>query len=309
MELEYVPCDICEVFKEIEELFSQQMQQKHIDFKVHTASVKNRFVWCDRKNLDRILFNLLSNACKFTPEGGSVSASILEEGSHGGYASYEISIRDSGIGMSAEFVEKMFNAFERERTSTVSGIEGTGLGLSITKSLLDLMGGTIDVLTSPGGGTEMIIKLKFRIASPDEVSSSSPQQEAREEADFTGKRLLVVEDNAINMEIACMILEQRGFTVETAENGQIAVDMVASKGAGYYDAVLMDIQMPVMDGYSATRAIRALDDKAAASVPILAMTANAFKEDEQAALEAGMQGHIAKPVDVEDLISKLSAVL
>ena len=209
-----------------------------------------------------------------------------------------------------------FNAFERERTSTVSGIEGTGLGLSITKSIIDLMGGTIEVLTAPGSGTQIIIRLKFKLAEekdiPVEEREPADQSEAaatEPEIDFTGKRLLVVEDNLINMEIAGMILSQAGFVVETAENGRIAVDMVSASAPGYYDAILMDIQMPVMDGYEATRAIRALPNKALADIPILAMTANAFKEDVEAAANAGMQAHIAKPVDVGIMMKTLTGVL
>ena len=318
LELEFVPVDLCAVFEGMRELFSEQMKDKNLNFSVHTNQIEDRYVWCDRKNINRVLLNLLSNACKFTPEGGTVSASIWQSGAKdNGYGTYEIRVRDSGIGMSKEFAEKMFNAFERERTSTVSGIEGTGLGLSITKSLVDMMGGTIEVITSPGSGTEIVIRLKFQIAEAGDVPESEkfldgslPLRETPEnEVDFSSKRLLLVEDNAINMEIANMILTQVGFTVETAENGKIAVEKVEASEPGYYDAVLMDIQMPVMDGYEATRAIRNLENKALAGIPIVAMTANAFKEDVAAAAEAGMQGHIAKPVDVGVLMRTLSSVL
>jgi CheY-like chemotaxis protein len=264
------------------------------------------------------LLNILSNAFKFTPEGGEITASLMESGStEYGYGSYEIRVQDTGIGMSREFVEKMFHAFERERTSTVSGIEGTGLGLSITKSIIDMMGGTIEVLTAPGAGTEIIIRLKFQIAKeediPDEeklAAETGGESDVSElEIDFSEVRILLVEDNAINAEIAIMILTQAGFMVESAENGQIAVDMVSSSDPGYYDAVLMDIQMPVMDGYEATRQIRSLDNEELADIPILAMTANAFNEDKQAAIEAGMQAHIAKPVDVGVMMKTLTEVL
>ena len=313
IELDYVPVDICSVFDDMRELFAEQMRQKVIYFSVLTSQVKNRYVWCDRKNLNRVLINVISNAYKFTPEGGSVSASVWEiDGGETGYSNYEIRIRDNGIGMSREFADKMFNAFERERTSTVSKVQGTGLGLSITKSIVDLMGGTIEVMTAPGSGTEMVIRLLLRIVEPEDMPAAeeaSPDKTDISEADFTGRRILLVEDNLINMEIASMILTQAGFEVETAENGQIAVDMVRESEPGYYDAVLMDIQMPVMDGYEATRAIRALDNRELASVPILAMTANAFKEDEDAAMEAGMQAHIAKPIDIGDMLGKIRSVL
>ena len=318
MELEFVPVDLYAVFDGIRELFSEQMKDKKLNFSVHTNQIEDRYVWCDRKNLNRVLLNLLSNACKFTPEGGSISASIWQSGtSENGYGTYEIRVKDSGIGMSKEFAERMFNAFERERTSTVSGIEGTGLGLSITKSIVDMMGGTIEVMTAPGSGTEIVIRLKFQLAEENDVpgsekllDGSAPREETMEsEVDFSTKRLLLVEDNLVNMEIANRRLEQAGFTVETAENGKIAVEKVEASEPGYYDAVLMDIQMPVMDGYEATRMIRSLDDKALAGIPIIAMTANAFKEDIDAAAEAGMQGHVAKPVDVGVLMRTLASVL
>ena len=313
LELEFVPVDLCAVFDGMRDLFSEQMKQKTLDFQVHTRQVQNRYVWCDRKNLNRVLLNVLSNAYKFTPEGGSITASLWEVSTgEYGYGSYEMRVQDSGIGMSKEFADRMFTAFERERTSTVSGVEGTGLGMSITKRIVDLMGGTIEVMTAPGSGTEIIIRLKFKLAEEKDVPTeerADGTEAAGTEVDFSTKRLLLVEDNAINLEIANMILEQAGFSVETAENGQVAVDKVSAAAPDHYDAILMDIQMPVMDGYEATRAIRAMADGRRASVPILAMTANAFKEDELAAQRAGMQAHIAKPINVSTMMKTLAAVL
>ncbi|MBQ9032199.1 MAG: amino acid permease [Parasporobacterium sp.] len=312
MELEFAPEDLCRIIVEIRDLFSEQMKSKDLDFSIHTSQIRHRYVWCDRNNLNRVFLNIISNAYKFTPAGGTISASVWEISSpEEGMGSYEIRIRDSGIGMSREFSEKMFHAFERERTSTVSKTEGTGLGLAITKSIIDLMGGTIEVITSPGAGTEFIIRVNFRLASEEEVEAAKKKTPGAEpgQIDYSTVRLLVVEDNEINREIALMILSQEGFQLETAENGQEALDLVRASQAGYYDLVLMDIQMPVMDGYSATRAIRALEDPALASVPIVAMTANAFKEDEDAAREAGMQGHIAKPLDVHKMMTVISEVL
>ena len=313
VELTYAPTDLVGIFEGIQELFSEQMKKKSMEFSVHTSQVTNRYVWCDRKNLDRVLLNVISNAYKFTPEHGNIDVILREAGSgEGGYGSYEIRVQDSGIGMSKDFVDKMFTAFERERTSTDSGVDGTGLGLAITKSIVDLMGGTIEVITSPGSGTEIIIRTKFRLADPAELEEENKTPENADEdweIDYSQKRLLLVEDNLVNREIACMILEQQGFMVETAENGKDALDKVAASQPGWYDAILMDIQMPVMDGYAATKAIRALNNKKLADIPILAMTANAFKEDEESAAEAGMQAHIAKPVDVKDLMAKLDTVL
>ena len=317
IELEYLPIDFRTLFDSIHDLFSEQMKQKKLDFQVHTNQVQNPYVWCDSKNMNRVLLNIISNAYKFTPEGGHIITSLLEVGSvENGYGSYEIRVQDSGIGMSKEFVDKIFTAFERERTSTVSGVEGTGLGMSITKSIVDLMGGNIEVITSPGSGTTILIRLKLRVAEKkdivdiqQEITARAEEEQTGTAIDFTGKRLLLVEDNMINMEIANMILTDNGFIVETAENGKLALDKVSSSEPGYYDAILMDIQMPVMDGYEATREIRALQNKDLANIPILAMTANAFKEDELAALEAGMQAHIAKPVDVDQLLNTLASVL
>lgn len=311
IELEYEPINICHVFDEMYDLFQQQMNQKRIDFSVHTAQVHHPYVWCDKRNLNRVLLNLLSNAYKFTPEGGTISASIWESiHSEDDSGAYELRVKDNGIGMSKEFSDRMFNAFERERSSTASKTEGTGLGLAITKGIIDLMGGIIEVITSPDNGTEIIIRIKLQFAGqgdvPDEESESPNEKKV---IDFTGRRALLVEDNEANREIAIMILAQAGFDMETAEDGQIAVSKVASSDPGYYDIILMDIQMPVMDDYEATKEIRALDNKALADIPIVAMTANAFKEDEQAAAAVGMQGHIAKPLDNEKMLKTLSGVL
>ncbi len=311
VELDNVPADLGVIFTEIRDLFAAQMQQKKIDFSVSIDKVRNRYVRCDKKNLNRVLLNIISNAYKFTPEGGRIAISLAETGAGEEGGEYEFRVKDNGIGMSQEFKEKMFSAFERERTSTDSGIEGTGLGLAITKNLVDLMGGTIEVDTSPGCGTEFIIRIKFQLANEDEVPKDSAAAENKSEktVDFASKRLLLVEDNAINMAIAKKILQKMEFQIETAENGKIAVDKVKASEPGYYAAILMDIQMPIMDGYAATKAIRAMDNKALAGIPILAMTANTFKEDVDAAVEAGMQAHIAKPIDIAVLTKELKSVL
>ena len=313
LELDFTPEDLPAIFEDIYDLFSGQMAQKGIDYSVHASQLKNRYVWCDKQSLNRVLLNVLSNAYKFTPEGGTIKVSVLEMGNaEDGYGSYEISIQDTGIGMSKEFVDKMFNAFERERTSTVSGIEGTGLGLAITKRIVDLMGGTIEVLTSPGSGTVFIIRVKFRLAREDELPSTDEKEDshlAEQNMAFSGMRVLLVEDNIINMEIANLILEQLGFIVDTAEDGKMAVEMVEEFPPSTYDIILMDIQMPIMDGYEATREIRSLEDPTRANVPIVAMTANAFAEDVQTARDVGMQGHIAKPIDIAVMVQTLNDVI
>ena len=312
MELDPVPTNFCDIFDGIREIFDEQMKQKDLKFSIVNNGITDKYIHCDVKSLNRVLINLLSNAYKFTPKGGSISASIKQTGNaEDGSGIYEISVKDSGIGMSKEFADKMFSPFERERTSTISKTEGTGLGLSITKSIVDLMGGKIDVNTAPGKGTEFILHLQFELADEKEINEMKKTAEAEKtaEIDFSEKRLLLVEDNEINMEIAKMILGQAGFKLETAENGRIALDMVSASEPGYYDAVLMDVQMPVMDGYTATREIRKLENKELSSVPIIAMTANAFREDEDAAREAGMNGYIAKPIDISALMHTLTETL
>ena len=306
MELIPVPTDLAAALDELRDVFDAQMKQKEIRFTVDSSGLEDRWVLCDRNRFNRVLLNLLSNACKFTPRNGSVSVSLRQTGRDGETGTYALRVKDSGIGIGDAFVEHLFTPFERERTSTVSGIQGTGIGLSITKAIVDLMEGTIRVETAPGEGTEFIIGLSFPVA--EGPAEAAPEPEA-EPLDLGAIRLLLAEDNEINREIATMILTDAGITVETAENGQEAVERVRSSLPGTFDAVLMDIQMPVMDGYTAARAIRALEDPALAEIPIIAMTANAFREDELAAKEAGMQAHIAKPLDVDRMMKTMTEVI
>lgn len=306
IELDPVPTDLAAALEEMRDVFSTQMEEKRIHFTVDTAGVEDRWVLCDKNRFSRVVLNLLSNACKFTPEDGRVSVVMREVHRTRDYGDYELRVRDSGIGISEAFKENLFKPFERERTSTVSGIQGTGLGMSITKGIVDLMGGIIEVFTEPGKGTEFIVQISFPIV---EAPSVQPVEPKHRDVDLSRIRALLVEDNAINMEIATMILEQAGITVEKAENGLIAVQKVKASRPGDYDLILMDIQMPEMDGYTATREIRSLDDKALASLPIIAMTANAFAEDIRAAEEAGMDGHIAKPIDVNTMLGTITEAL
>jgi len=305
-------CDLSGVVDEARNLFTAQMKSKGIHFMVDSCSnVHDCWVLVDRNRLNRVILNLVSNAYKFTPAGGTVRMTldqgILDEST--GISTYTLRVSDTGIGMSPEFVEKLFSPFERERTSTVSRTEGTGLGLSITKKIVDLMGGSISVMTEQGVGTEFVVNLPLpvieHVAEPAAVSGEDDSSSMS----FEGVRVLLVEDHPVNMEIATMVLTHHGFVVDRATNGQEAVDKVAASTPGDYAVVLMDVQMPIMDGYEATRAIRALDNEALASIPIVAMTANAFAEDVQAALDAGMNAHVAKPIVVNKLMATLSEVL
>ena len=290
--------------QEVCDLVRTQLEAKAIKLSV-SCDVSHQWVLCDKVMLDRALMNLLCNAGKFTEENGSVSMRLTELAGDDENGSYEIRIKDTGIGMSQEFAERLFVPFERERTSTVSRIQGTGLGLAITKNIVDLMGGNIAVQTEKGVGTEFTITVRFPLTEPEGDICSKEG----EDISFEGMRALLVEDNMINMEIAQMLLEQAGFLIETAENGEIALEMTAASEQGYYDVILMDIQMPVMDGYTATQAIRDLPDAGLANIPIIAMTANAFQEDIKKAEEVGMNGHIAKPLDIPSMKATLQYVL
>ena len=290
--------------QEVCDLVRTQLEAKKIELSASCA-VSHPWVLCDRVMLDRALMNLLCNAGKFTEENGRVSLQIRELAADDATGRYEIRVRDTGIGMSPEFAERLFVPFERERTSTVSRIQGTGLGLTITKSIVDMMGGSITVDTEKGKGTEFTITVSLPLTEPSEETGS----DGKEEISFQGMRALLVEDNMVNMEIAQMLLDHEGFLIETAENGQIALEMTAASRPGYYDVILMDIQMPVMDGYTAAQAIRRLPDARLAGIPIIAMTANAFQEDIRKAEEAGMNGHIAKPLDIPAMKATLQHVL
>ncbi len=431
-----------EAMHDIKTIVQADITSKQLDFYIDTADVVNENILCDKLRLNQILLNLLSNAMKFTKPGGIVSVRVLQKGeAPEGWASYEFQVKDTGIGMGREFQEHVFEPFEREQTSTVSGIQGTGLGMAITKNIVDMMGGTISVASEEGKGTTFTVQLKFKTCSgqvrqeiipqlkglralvvdddfntcssvtkmlstigmrPDWTTSgkeavlrvqlaedqgdayaayiidwmmpdmngievvrrirslireetpiiiltaydwSDIEEEAREagvtafcskpiflselreilespflpedtavtvsdqESLFKGKKILLVEDNELNQEIAVEILQEEGFSVDVADDGAVAVDKMKAFEPGQYDLILMDIQMPIMNGYEATRHIRALSDPAAAHIPIVAMTANAFEEDRKAAFDSGMNGHIAKPIDIHRVMEVLGEIL
>ena len=440
--LEETEVSLSDVLHDLKNILSGQIHAKQLDLYMDAMDVTNENVYCDKTRLNQVLLNLLSNAVKFTPAGGTVSVRLKQfPGTVKGSGRYEIRVKDNGIGMSPEFVKKIFSPFERERTSTVSRTQGTGLGMAITKNIVDMMGGTIEVHTEQGKGTEFIVSLPLRIQSEkhhtekiaeleglkalvvdddfntcdsltkmlvrvgmrsewtlsgkeavlrarqsmelgdafhayiidwrlpdmngievtrqirrlgddtpiiiltaydwseievearaagvtafcakpmfmsdirDTLMTAIGQKQAEAEdtilpagSDFRGKRILLVEDNELNSEITVEILNEYGFMVDTAENGAEAVEKVKRSKPGGYDLVLMDVQMPVMNGYEATRQIRALNNPALAGITILAMTANAFDEDRKKALECGMDGFLTKPIVIEELIGTLQKI-
>lgn len=354
--LEQEPVHLPTLVQDVRDIIQSNITAKGLSFTVDLAGVRDEDVVADPLRLQRILLNILSNAVKFTPSGGSITLRVVEKsgageptsmgdagatssgvgetlpaspdgraasgvseegsesqskgpagpGSSGEpvrYGDYEFHVRDTGIGMSAEYQKHIFEQFSREETSTVSKTEGTGLGMPITKRLVEMMDGSIDLVSVQGQGTEFTVHLRLPLcgAPKKETPVADPV--------FAGMRLLVVEDNELNMEITTTVLEEAGFVVDQAVNGQAALEKVATAAAGEYALVLMDIQMPVMDGYEATRRIRALPDPAKAQIPIVAMTANAFAEDRENALAAGMNEHIAKPFDIHTLLWKLAEIL
>lgn len=441
--IEEQPCSLPEIMHELRNILQGDMASKRLDFYIDTIDVVNEKIFCDKLRLNQVFLNLLGNAVKFTPAGGTITMHIVEKPcSMENYANYEFRIKDTGVGMSKDFLEHIFEPFEREETQDANRTQGTGLGMAITKNIVDMMHGKIQVESEQGSGTEFIISLAFRLQSAtqepqeildlkgcralvvdddfntcDSVTGMLQQLGIRSEWTLSGKeavlrvhqavsrkdeyqlyiidwlmpdmngievarqirakagnrppiivlsaydwmdieqeaekagvtgfcgkpmffselreclcsafnprrknagisvkepeghysgRILLAEDNELNQEIAMEILSEAGFQVETAENGQIAVEMVRKSQPGYYKVVLMDVQMPVMDGYQAARSIRKLENGKLAAIPILAMTANAFAEDQRAALECGMNGHIAKPVDVDKLFEMLDRIV
>ena len=349
MELHETECSLQDTVDYVQNALLPQIKNKNQQVSIVLDPDDEMRYRYDPLIMRQLLLNLLNNAVKFTEEGGSISLEIKEEKpAPKGYAALEISVRDNGIGMSEEFVDHIFEPFEREYNSSVGRLPGNGLGMAICKGIVESMGGTIDIFTKRGVGTEVVIHLSLRLpedADTDEheyvdimenrsrgrresdaggrgnhsaAGGEGPAQGAGRdysspelfvELDPAGKRILVVEDNELNMEIACDLLKEAGFSVECACNGREAVRMVAVSEKGYYDAILMDVRMPVMDGYEATSRIRSMQDLDHAGIPIVAMTANVFEEDMRKCLEAGMDAFIAKPIEAEKVIRTLTPVL
>ena len=298
MQISCGPCDLAELFRRIEDITALQAKKKSLVINYCYDNICHYQVITDELRIEQIIINIVSNAIKYTPPGKTVDLIAEEVPSPGGKNKYRFIIRDTGIGIKEDYMPHIFESFTREERTTVNRIQGTGLGLAITAKIVEMMGGTISVKSKLGEGSEFTVELELE---PFETDSQA-NAENSENIDLAGHRILLVEDNAINAEIARMILEQYGAEVQQAENGKIGLEALQEKGPGYYDAVLMDIQMPVMNGFEATKAIRALGGAYATELPIIAMSANAYDEDVRDCLAAGMNGHIAKPFNPDELM-------
>ena len=297
-----------ELVRSLDAVFEPLAKEKQLTYTC-TTHIEHPYVYTDRTKIREIFLNIVSNAIKYTPEGGHVRLTMTEQPCDTpNAAQYTVVVQDDGIGMSADYLPHVFEEFSREHTSTESKVVGTGLGLPIVKSLVQLMGGTIDVESELGKGSTFTVVLTLPLATKAQVEQSTRPQSSEVLAALAGKRLLLAEDNDLNAEIAQTILQENGLVVDHVADGVQCVAAIKEKPAGYYAAVLMDIQMPNMDGYAAAQAIRALPDDRA-KVPILAMTANAFEEDRQRAFAAGMNDHIAKPINVSALLEALHKVV
>ena len=308
MELDENYANIEDIRQRLIEMFEDEAKKKNIHVR-YTFNVEHKHVMADVTKVEEIFVNILSNALKYTPSNGSVEVDVDELScDEPGYMIVRTSIMDTGIGMSQEYLEKIFESFSRERM-TSSKISGTGLGMAIVKKYVDLLGGTIDVKSVLGKGSTFVVTLKYKMA--DEKYYLDKQEENCEDDNtiFNGKHILLAEDNDLNAEIAQTILERAGLFVDRVKNGIECVNKVIENPVGTYDVILMDIQMPKMDGYKAACEIRNLQDKAKACIPIVAITANAFEEDKKKAIDAGMDGHIAKPINIEDLFVVLTDIL
>ena len=301
--------DAQELLGALNAVFEPAVEKKRLKYNC-TLDVEHRFIICDVTKVREIVLNIISNSVKYTPEGGSVTVQIKEiPWEKEGWTANRILVEDTGIGMGAEYLPHIFEEFTRERTSTESKVVGAGLGLPIVKALIDLMGGTIQVESERGKGSKFEVILPFEIASEEEVKDSYVKKEEKLYNRSKEKRILLAEDNELNAEIAITILEENGFKVERAEDGCKCVELFSEKPAGYYSTILMDIQMPNMDGYTASRKIRGMEREDAKAIPIIALTANAFDEDRNKAFAAGMNGHIAKPIDVGRMVRSIGALV
>lgn len=306
VEIEHLPVNLPELMEKMEMILQSSVTEKRLHLTIDTEHVKHTDVLTDRLRLNQVFLNILSNSVKYTKEEGHILLRMEEQqDAPEGYGNYRFVVKDDGIGMSPEFVGHIFETFSREQTVTVSGIQGSGLGMSIAKHIVDLLGGDIQVTSEKGKGTETVVSLCLKLCdSPVETGD-----ESQETVNFEGKRILLVEDNELNREIATELLQESGFVIDTAEDGTIAVEKMLQAKPGQYDLILMDIQMPLMDGYKATKQIRRFAKPDVANIPIIAMTANAFEEDRDKAFQVGMNGYIAKPIDMTVMMETLKKFL
>ena len=307
-EMEYSVSDIEKDFRNCVAMFRNQADSKGQTLMV-TTQLQYPYIYADIPHLTEICTNLVSNAVKYTGAGGTIRCNVTQKpGEKEGWCDTVVTVADNGIGMSQEFQKHIFEPFERERTSTVSKVEGSGIGMGIVKKLVGLMGGTVEVESRIGVGSTFTVTIPCRIASEDETQAKRETNPSDQKC-LCGTRILLTEDNDLNAEIAVELLQEEGCTVDRAKDGVECVDMLEKAANGTYQLILMDIQMPVMNGYDAARKIRGLDDPQKANIPIIAMTANAFTEDRQVALDAGMNDHIAKPINMNVLVPTLRKYL
>ena len=294
--------DMDALFHRVNTVFEEDVRKKNLQYHA-VLDVRHHYVVCDQTKLQEIMLNIISNAIKYTPEGHSIYVEVHEAVSENpSKIRYIFSCEDTGIGMSEEYLPHIYEEFSREHSTTENKVPGTGLGLPIIKSMIELMGGSIQVESRQGIGTKFTIDLSFDIALKEEVYGSEDTIESSAIHTIKGKRILLVEDNELNAEIAKTVLEDVGALITRAENGQQALELFKEKPAGTFDVILMDLMMPVMDGYTATRKIRELERSDAKTVPIIAMTANAFQEDAEKCIAVGMNAHLAKPLDIEKVM-------
>ena len=305
--VEEAECNLCEILQSVERALSPRFSGKKITFETDLTGVKHLDVYSDRDKLRQIVQYLAGNAVEYTGKGGRVRVAVVEgEQLANDYAVYRLVVSDNGIGISKEFQEHVFEPFERENNTTFSGIYGTGLGLAITRNIVKIMGGTIEVDSAIGKGSTFTVTIRLRIQETQLVSAVSPEDVA---VCLNSGKILLVEDNEINVEIETEILEKAGFCIEIAENGSIAVEKVKKSEPGDYALVLMDIQMPVMDGREAAEAIRGLGNPELAHIPIIALSADAFENDRRLSLESGMDEHLTKPMDIDEVVGAMAKAL
>ena len=300
--------DMDALFHRVNTVFEEDVRKKNLQYHA-VLDVRHHYVVCDQTKLQEIMLNIISNAIKYTPEGHSIYVEVHEAVSENpSKIRYIFSCEDTGIGMSEEYLPHIYEEFSREHSTTENKVPGTGLGLPIIKSMIELMGGSIQVESRQGIGTKFTIDLSFDIALKEEVYGSEDTIESSAIHTIKGKRILLVEDNELNAEIAKTVLEDVGALITKAENGQQALELFKEKPAGTFDVILMDLMMPVMDGYTATRKIRELERSDAKTVPIIAMTANAFQEDAEKCIAVGMNAHLAKPLDIEKMKKTIKSI-